>query len=75
LECSFKPGQTDSGWPHLNPESAALAAKKSKAGKLALIHFDASRYLTIKEHLEAEKVAQKIFPNTIATQDELAIPL
>jgi ribonuclease BN (tRNA processing enzyme) len=29
-ECSLKPGQDDSGWPHLNPEEAASVANKPK---------------------------------------------
>ncbi len=75
LECSFRPGETDPGWPHLNPESAALVAKNSQVRKLALIHFDASRYLNLKDRLKAQKTAKKIFFQTIASYDNLTISL
>ena len=74
-ECSFKSGQENPDWPHLNPEEAASMAKKSQAKKLALTHFDANRYRTIKERKESEKIAQKTFPNTLAAVDNLEISI
>lgn len=74
-ECSYKSGQQDQNWPHLNPEEAASAAKKSQAKKLVLTHFDANLYRTIKEREQAEKIAQKTFPNTISAYDGLTISL
>ena len=40
-----------------------------KVERLLLTHFDAISYKTFKERKEAEKVARKIFPNTIACHD------
>lgn len=72
-ECVYKSGQRSRKWPHLNPESAAGIAKGAKAKRLALIHFDAYIYKTIKERKEAEKKAQKIFKNTLAAIDDMQI--
>jgi ribonuclease BN (tRNA processing enzyme) len=69
-ECSYLPGQTDRSWPHLNPQDCAKLAKKAKAKKLALLHFDASIYLTFKERLWAEKCARNIFKNSKAENDD-----
>ena len=72
-ECAFRPGEQNDNWPHLNPETAARIALEAQAKQLALIHFDASRYPTIETRHQAQKTAQTIFPNTIATFDELCI--
>ncbi len=72
-ECSYKSGEEDENWPHLNPESAARIAKDSRAKKLALIHFDASLYLTIKDREDAEIEAKGIFKNTFAAMDDMEI--
>lgn len=74
-ECAYKPGQTSEGWPHLNPESAARIAKEADAGRLALVHFDAYLYKTIRERRQAERVARKIFINTFAALDDMQIEL
>lgn len=74
-ECSFKSGQENPDWPHLNPEQAASTAKKSQAKKLVLTHFDANLYRTLKERHQAEKLARAIFPNTISAHDGLTISL
>jgi len=68
-ECSYKSGQYNEKWPHLNPEEAARVAKESGAGRLALTHFDANIYRTLKQRKEAEACARKLFPNTFAAQD------
>ena len=75
IECSYKPGQAEWGWPHLKPEDAADVAMKSNAKKLILTHFDASTYLTIQERKGAEEIARKIFKNTIAASDDLEIEI
>lgn len=72
-ECSFKSGQSNAQWPHLNPEDAAQIANEAKAKKLALIHFDANIYRTLKERKEAETIAKKIFKNTFAAIDNMQI--
>jgi ribonuclease BN (tRNA processing enzyme) len=65
-ECSFLPGEHSPEWPHLNPQFAAKIAKEAGAARLALVHFDAAKYTTMDLRKEAEREAQKIFPNTFA---------
>lgn len=74
-ECSFKSGQKNMKWPHLNPEQAAETASAAGAKMLALVHFDAAIYLTKKERARAERAARKIFKNTLAAEDGLVIDL
>ncbi len=74
-ECSFKSGQSDAKWPHLNPEEASQVAKEANARKLALIHFDANIYRTLQERKETENKAREIFKNTFATWDNQEINL
>lgn len=74
-ECSFPSGMYVRGWPHLNPELAARAARKAKAKRLALTHYDASIYRTVKDRLEAQKAARRIFPGTLAAMDDMEITL
>jgi ribonuclease BN (tRNA processing enzyme) len=73
LECNLKPKQESLYWSHLNPETAAKIAKEEKVKKLILTHFGAPIYLKKSERKEAEKVARKIFKNTIAAFDGLKI--
>lgn len=68
-ECAFKPGEVSQVWPHLNPEIAAKIAQESKAKKLILTHFDASRYLTIKDRQDALSTACITFPETQISTD------
>lgn len=72
-ECAFKPGQESIDWPHLNPETSARIAKESSAKRLVLVHFDAEIYKTIEERKKAQDVARKIFPDTIATVDDMVV--
>lgn len=74
-ECAYKSGQADAGWPHLNPESASQVAREANAKKLALFHFDASRYTTLQDRARAQKEAQKTFGDTIAAEDGTTIEL
>jgi ribonuclease BN (tRNA processing enzyme) len=74
-ECSFKSGQRNTEWPHLNPEDAAMMAKEADVKKLALLHFDANIYKTIKERKNAEDKAREIFNNTFAAMDNMKIEL
>ena len=74
-ECSYKSDMKDKNWSHLNPEDAAQTARNSGAKKLALVHFDASLYRTFADRKQAEKMAKKIFKNTIVAQDDLSIEL
>lgn len=73
-ECSFLTGQKTT-WGHANPEQAARLAKKAKAKKLILTHFDASLYLNKKSRKEAERIAKKIFIDTRAAFDGLVVKI
>ena len=68
-ECSYKSGQSDASWPHLNPQQAASVAKSVSAKKLILVHFDAANYPTAKDIKSAGKAGRKIFKNTLAVRD------
>lgn len=72
-ECSYRPGETHQGWTHLNPQEAAGVAKTAGVKKLALVHFDASRYLTLAARKNAQKSAREIFKNTFAATDDQVI--
>jgi len=74
-ECSYKSGEVSKDWPHLNPEIAAQIARQAHAQRLALVHFDPSRYLTLLERNRAKRAAQRIFLPVIATIDEMQIKL
>ncbi len=74
-ECALRKGQDDGGWPHLDPEQAALLAKKADARKLVLTHFDAYNHPNNKHRNIAQKHARKIFRQSIAAVDGLAISL
>ena len=74
-ECSFKSGQRNPKWPHLNPEDAALIAKKANAKKLALVHFDANIYKTLNDREQAQEKAREIFNNTISSSDNMEIQI
>lgn len=74
-ECSLRMGDENPGWPHLNPEDAVKIALKAKAKKLALTHFDASNYPSMKERLESQASMQEIFKNILYTTDEMKIEL
>jgi ribonuclease BN (tRNA processing enzyme) len=72
-ECAYRPGEANESWPHLNPESAARIARESGAKKLALVHFDASRYPDMESRQAAVVAAKKLFTNTVAAKDELEV--
>ncbi|MEE8432934.1 MAG: MBL fold metallo-hydrolase, partial [Candidatus Desulfatibia sp.] len=74
-ECAYLPDEHSDEWPHLNPQDAAKIAKESGAKQLALVHFDAGRYTTLENRKDAELHARKIFPNTIATRDDMQLHL
>jgi ribonuclease BN (tRNA processing enzyme) len=72
-ECALKSGQANPKWPHLNPELAAKIAVEAKVKKLALTHFDANVYKTIKEREMSEKISNMLFPVSIAALDGMKI--
>ncbi len=73
-ECSHKPGEQNQQWPHLNPQDAAHIARRAGAKRLALTHFDAGRYTTIQERLDAVATVRD-FPEIVVGRDELVIQL
>lgn len=72
-ECALRKGQDDQGWPHLDPEHAALLAKEANVSKLVMTHFDADNYRTIKQRKQAQQHAQKIFKASYAAFDGMKI--
>lgn len=70
-ECSFRPGERNGEWPHLNPEDAGEIALRAGAKRLALVHFDASRYVTLEERMRAVRCAG--FNNLVAATDEMML--
>lgn len=74
-ECAMKPGDMSPNLFHITPETAAKVASASRAGRLALFHFDPGRYPTFAHRLDAERAARKIFPNTIAANDGTVVEL
>lgn len=73
-ECSHKPGEQSPEWPHLNPEDAAEIARRAKAKRLALTHFDAGRYTTIRERLDAAKSITN-FSDVVVGRDDLVLEI
>jgi ribonuclease BN (tRNA processing enzyme) len=73
-ECGLRPGEKEK-WGHLSPNSAAKIAKEVRTKKLILTHFLPINYKSLKERKRAEKVAKKIFKNTIAAYDDLEIEI
>ena len=74
-ECAYRTGETNPGWPHMNPESAAALAKEAGVKKLVLAHFGADRYPSLKDRANASKIAGKYFKNTQAATDGLRIKI
>ncbi len=74
-ECALQKGQDHGGWPHLDPEQAALLAKKANVRRLVLTHFDAENHPDKKDRSIAQKHARKIFRKSIAAVDGLTITL
>jgi ribonuclease BN (tRNA processing enzyme) len=72
-ECSLKPGEVSTDWPHLNPQDAIGIAQKAKAKRLALVHFGAEVYKTLDERRAVQDEFGKISPGLIAATDELTI--
>lgn len=73
-ECAFAPGETGT-WGHANPEEVAGLAAKAKVKKLALTHFGAAKYNSLAVKKEAEAVARKIFPHTVAATDGMVLEI
>jgi len=72
-ESSLLTRPSSAKWGHLLPEDAALIAKKAKARKLALTHFDAAAYQSFYDRGRANRRAVSIFKNTVCAKDGLKI--
>ena len=72
-ECSHRPGETNPGWPHFNPETSARLALESGAKRLVMTHLSADRYPTLRARAAGVAVARKIFKRTIAAKDGMKI--
>ena len=73
-ECSMLPDISNQEWGHLNPEEAAEIAKKSQVKKMIMTHMSVS-YKSVEERKKAEKIAQKIFKNSLVAEDGLIIKI
>jgi ribonuclease BN (tRNA processing enzyme) len=74
-ESSFKMGQRNAEWQHLNPEDAVQIATEANAKKLALVHFDANIYRSLEERIEVQEEMKKVFENLIVTFDNMDIEI
>jgi len=72
-ECAAVPKFISGKWGHSNPEEAAGIAKKAECKKLILTHFSPSKYLSLKNRQQAEKVARIMFKNTFAAKDDMTM--
>lgn len=74
-ECGLLPGEQSPEWPHLNPETAILIAKKSNARRLALMHFGAEVYKTQDDRARVKRDCNSAFPGLIVGYDDLTIEI
>lgn len=74
-ECSYIKAPENETWGHVDPTLAANLAKESGVKKLILTHFDASQYTDINRRKIAEEEAKKVFPDTLAVEDDMVIDL
>lgn len=74
-ECSYRPGESNPGWPHMNPETAAALAKEAGAARLILTHFDPSKYPSLKDRAAAQRVARRTFKSAVASRDGFTLKL
>jgi ribonuclease BN (tRNA processing enzyme) len=72
-ECSFKRGQRNYEWPHLNPDDAVAIADEARVKKLVLVHFDADVYKTLKERIEVQEEMRMVFENLVVSFDNLQL--
>ncbi|MCL5438995.1 MAG: MBL fold metallo-hydrolase [Patescibacteria group bacterium] len=74
-ECTYQPGHPPTKWGHVTPDQVAKLAKDAGVKKLALTHFAADLYPTLKMRDEAAKLAKTIFKNTVAAKDGMVIEI
>ncbi|MCJ7445139.1 MAG: MBL fold metallo-hydrolase [Methanotrichaceae archaeon] len=73
-ECSLRSGEQSPRWPHLNPQDAMQIARKANVKCLALVHFDAARYKTIQDRVEAG-MSISDFKDVVVAFDDLVIEI
>ncbi|HNW43449.1 MAG TPA: ribonuclease Z [Elusimicrobiales bacterium] len=74
-ECSLLRGKGRSGWPHMNPRTAAALARAAGARRLALVHFDPVIYPKAGDRAKAAALARKTFRNVFTARDGLRIKI
>jgi ribonuclease BN (tRNA processing enzyme) len=74
-ESALRPGQESGGWPHLNPETAISLAGAAGARRLALTHFDAWAYRTLREREKVEEEFGESFPGLVVATDGMVLDL
>jgi ribonuclease BN (tRNA processing enzyme) len=74
-ECSNIVSPKEDEWGHTDPVQAAQLAKNANVKKLVLTHFSPVAYDTLDKRKKAEKIARKIFANTIAAIDNLILTI
>jgi ribonuclease BN (tRNA processing enzyme) len=72
-ESSWVEAPKEDKWGHVDPTQAAQLAKDASVKMLTLTHFDSAKYDTLEKRKTAEEKAKKIFPNTIAAKDDMAL--
>jgi ribonuclease BN (tRNA processing enzyme) len=73
-ECSLRPGEVSPDWPHLNPSDAVRIARLSGAKRLALTHFDANRYQSMQNRMDA-RASVSDFKDLTIGRDGMALYL
>lgn len=68
-ECSNLPGDDNPAWPHFNPETAGKLAVEAGVRKMALTHFSAEKYSSMRHRARALRIARKVFPGAIVAED------
>jgi len=74
-ECSNIVSSDPDDWGHTDPIQTAQFAKDANVKKLVMTHFGAHLYDALGKRKEAEKIAKKIFPNTISATDDLVLKI
>jgi ribonuclease BN (tRNA processing enzyme) len=74
-ESALRPGQGDGGWPHLNPETAIALAKAAGARRLALTHFDAWAYRSLRDREKVREEFGESFPGLVVATDGMVLEL
>lgn len=74
-ECSAIDGQRRDSWPHLTPGDVVTIAKETRAERIAMVHFNASLYPTVKSRMAIQEKAYRDADNIIVAFDDLVMEL